>query len=225
MSAKLQYAPSLSAQGAASPAAALNSTRHGREPKNTVRERGGCNAASAIPFEALYVRYRVFVRRSLCVLGVPTADREDMTQEVFWLASRRLMEFEGGSSLQTWLFAIALRIASNERRARRRRLARLSPMVAQTLSFEVADRPGADPLDNAIRSQAARLVFQILGELPAPKRQVFSRVELDSRLLPEVAQELGLSATKVHFPLAFSPEALRAARYCQGARWHSLENP
>ena len=44
------------------------------------------------------------------------ADASDITQEVFIKVFRNIRGFHGGASLRTWLYRIALREASNQRR-------------------------------------------------------------------------------------------------------------
>lgn len=69
---------------------------------------------------ALVERNVDFVRRSVRRLGVPAADVEDATQQVFIVAARKLEKFREGSE-RAYLFGIAVRVASDARRAMRRR--------------------------------------------------------------------------------------------------------
>jgi RNA polymerase sigma-70 factor (ECF subfamily) len=57
-----------------------------------------------------------YIWRALRHLGVADADAEDVCQEVFVTAHKKLPEFEGRSSLRTWLYGICLRHASDYRR-------------------------------------------------------------------------------------------------------------
>jgi DNA-directed RNA polymerase specialized sigma24 family protein len=45
---------------------------------------------------------------------------DDIAQGTFVVAARRLAEFEGRSSIKTWLFAITLRVVQSHRRWSRR---------------------------------------------------------------------------------------------------------
>ncbi|MER2562727.1 MAG: sigma-70 family RNA polymerase sigma factor [Myxococcaceae bacterium] len=57
-------------------------------------------------FRALYTSKAPLVWRTLKRLGVREADLEDVAQEVFVVVHRRLPEFEGRSSIDTWLYGI-----------------------------------------------------------------------------------------------------------------------
>ena len=72
-------------------------------------------------FRAVYEAHAAFVWRNLRRLGVSDADVEDKLQEVFVVAHRRWEEFvDRGHGPRAWLFQIALRVASDARRHRRR---------------------------------------------------------------------------------------------------------
>src|ERR1700733_941407 len=72
-------------------------------------------------FRAMYDAHVDFVWRNLRRLGVPEADTEDRTQEVFVVAHRRFAEFvDRGHGPRAWLFQIVLRVASDARRHTRR---------------------------------------------------------------------------------------------------------
>src|SRR3954470_17967759 len=66
---------------------------------------------------ALYEEHFEFVWRSLRRLGVSAASLDDATQEVFVVVFRRLADFEGRSSVRTWLFGIAIHVAQHHMRA------------------------------------------------------------------------------------------------------------
>src|SRR4051812_20583490 len=57
-----------------------------------------------------------YVWRALRHLGVADAEIADVSQEVFITVHKKLPEFEGLSSLRTWLYGICLRVASDHRR-------------------------------------------------------------------------------------------------------------
>src|SRR5687768_5110220 len=58
-----------------------------------------------------------FVWRVLASHGVREADVEDATQEVFLVAHRRMEDWDPArAAARTWLYAIAIRVAANQRR-------------------------------------------------------------------------------------------------------------
>jgi hypothetical protein len=63
---------------------------------------------SDIAFERIYDEWFEHVSRWVAALGASEADREDLVQDVFIVAHRRLASFDGGN-LAGWLYQIARR--------------------------------------------------------------------------------------------------------------------
>jgi RNA polymerase sigma-70 factor (ECF subfamily) len=156
-------------------------------------------------FEALYEELFPYVWRSVQRLGVAPSAVDDVVQEVFVVVYRRLAEFEGRSSLKTWVYGIALRVAREHRRATRRK----SPHNVHpegAADPEVLRAPDASAPDAALaKSEAARLVNQLLGALDDDKREVFVLAELEQLPAPEIAEAIGVNLNTVY-------SRLRAAR-------------
>lgn len=158
----------------------------------------GARPRTSESFEEIYATYFEFVWRSLRRLGVPVAEVNDATQEVFIVVHRRLPEFEARSSVQTWLFSISLRVASDKRRTARRR-------PETPLERDVPARGTSDPHEAAARAQAVRVLYALLDELSDEKREVFVLAELEQMTAPEIAQALSINLNTVY-------SRLRAAR-------------
>jgi RNA polymerase sigma factor (sigma-70 family) len=77
----------------------------------------------ALPFADLYELQFAYVWRTLRALGVDAEQIEDAVQDAFLVVHRRLGEFEGRARIETWLFAIAQRVAQRYRRTAARRTA------------------------------------------------------------------------------------------------------
>ena len=73
-------------------------------------------AGGKVALAELFAEHVHYVFRALRRLGVDESDVEDVCQEVFLVVDRRLPEFEGRSSLRTWIYAICLRCASRYRK-------------------------------------------------------------------------------------------------------------
>jgi RNA polymerase sigma-70 factor, ECF subfamily len=71
--------------------------------------------------------YASLLRRLVVVLGNPH-DAEDVAQEAYLRAFRSWASFDG-TDLRGWLYTIALRLAFNQLRSRRRRLAVLAGLA------------------------------------------------------------------------------------------------
>lgn len=137
-------------------------------------------------FEAIYCEHFEFVWRTLQRMGVRDRDIQDASQKVFLVAFRRLPEFEGRSSLKTWLCGIALRVASDYRHSavhRRERLTEQEPL-------DVAAVPTQhDKLEQAER---LRELDAVLDDLPIEQRTVLVLFELEEMPGPDIAQTLGI---------------------------------
>jgi RNA polymerase sigma-70 factor, ECF subfamily len=160
--------------------------------------RTGEPAVSLPSFTEIYAAEFDFVWRSLRRLGVSAPVLNDAAQEVFLVVHRRLGDFEGRSSLRTWLFAIVLRVASQLRRSARRH-------PEEALPDDLPASWPADPQEGAARAEALRLVYQLLDALDDDKRIVFVLAELEQMTAPEIAETLSLKLNTVY-------SRLRAAR-------------
>jgi RNA polymerase sigma-70 factor (ECF subfamily) len=155
-------------------------------------------------FEAIYEEHVEFVWRSLRRLGVAAASLDDAVQEVFIVVHRRLAEFEGRSSMKTWLFGIALRVAHDHHRSVRRKggLLPLEPTVAD-------EAPG--PHEQAVTAEAVRELDRVLAELDEDKRVVFILAELEQMTAPEIAEAVGVNMNTVYSRLRAARLAFEAA--------------
>ena len=153
----------------------------------------------AMKFDDVYETHFAFVWRTLRRLGVPESAADDAVQDVFVVVHRRLADFEGRSSLRTWLFGIAARVASDHRRALRRKGG-----LHEEVSAELPDAsPG--PHESAARSEAVRRLEQVLDLLDDDRRAVFVLADLEQLTAPEIAAALGVNVNTVY-------TRLRAAR-------------
>src|SRR5262245_42468937 len=60
-------------------------------------------------FARVFAEHATLVRRALRRLGVPEADVDDVSQEVFLVVHRRLPSYEGRSAFPTWVYGICVR--------------------------------------------------------------------------------------------------------------------
>ena len=128
------------------------------------------------------------VARWAARLGGPYADVEDITQEVFLIADRRLPEFRHESQLSTWLFSITAKIVANDRR--RRKLRRWWLRLTPNAGADVA--AGTDtPLEQLERRERRRQFHEALDALNERQRQVLVLFELEGNSIAEIAELTG----------------------------------
>ena len=137
----------------------------------------------------VYVEYAPVVWRGLRRLGVRDSQLEDALQDVFLIVHRRLARFEGRSTLRTWIYGIAVRVAKDYRRTERR-YARRMDRLAIALTND-ADA-GTTPFESTERREASQLLYAILSALPGQLRDVLVLVELEELSVSEASAALGL---------------------------------
>jgi RNA polymerase sigma-70 factor, ECF subfamily len=150
------------------------------------------------PFPDMYRSHVAFIWPCLRRMGVREADIDDLCQETFVLAHRKISTFDGSSKLRTWLFGIAMRKAAEYRRSKRVRCEQLVDAVPES----VAPAPQLAAIE---RRHARVLLDRILDGLDQDKRAVFVLYELEQLPMAEVA-------VMVDCPLQTAYSRLHAAR-------------
>lgn len=142
-------------------------------------------------FREIYDQYFEFVYRGARRLGVHSRSLDDAAQDVFLVVHRKLGDFEGRSSLKTWLYGITRRVAKDyRRRAGRKEKGLVStdgPIGSQLATSQNS------PDENAARRQAAATLEVILANLDASRREVFVLAEMEQMTAPEIAEALSLN--------------------------------
>lgn len=140
--------------------------------------------------------YRVALR----ILG-DEQDAEDVLQETYIKAFRALPDFEGRSSLSTWLY----RIAVNEALMLVRKRKPQTISVEESTSFDTeAESEGMEIVDfcclpegELLSSEARRFLDQAIQRLPANLRVVFVMRDLEGLSIQETAEALRLSENNI----------------------------
>jgi RNA polymerase sigma-70 factor (ECF subfamily) len=131
-------------------------------------------------FETHYASIWRLLRR----LGVPLDVLDDATQEVFWVAARRLHDIKRGSE-HAFLYGVALRVASNQRRLYRDQSLICSLDQAPELRAQTEN-----PEENCAQRRDRELLDEVLSRMPEVSRIPFVLHELESLEVPEIAKLL-----------------------------------
>lgn len=153
-------------------------------------------------FRALFDAHVAFVWRVLQRHGVPVRELEDACQEVFLVVHTRLPEFAGRSTLRTWIYGIASRVALSFLRKGYRLRERVGDVPEQV--------DPADQLSSAQQRQTLGLIEQALEVLAEPKREVFALYELEGMTMAEVALALDIPENTALYRLYGARDEVRA---------------
>ncbi len=138
-------------------------------------------------------------RLGLKMLGNPQ-DAEDVLQNTFLNVLTHISEFEGRSSLATWLY----RIAANEALMLLRRKKPEVNLEDMEASDEAEDlRPtqfvdwSALPEDQLLSGEGKKMLDRAIETLPEPMRLVFLLRDVEGLSIKETAEALNLTETNV----------------------------
>jgi len=140
-----------------------------------------------------------FVYRAARRLAGPDAEVDDLVQEVFLVAHRRLADFEGRAQMTTWLYGIAVRVVAKDRR-----LAWLKALRRRLSLDDAAHVPAPDDTAAAThRREAERTVYGALDGMSEKRRTVLILYELEGLSGDEIAKTLGIPLktvwTRLHY--------------------------
>jgi RNA polymerase sigma-70 factor (ECF subfamily) len=152
-------------------------------------------------FRDFFEAYQPLVRSRLRRCGVPTADQNDVCQDVFVILHRRLSGYDGSVPLSTWVQTICDRAATRFLRLAELRQKRASEVPALGVYRSI---PANQDHEVDTRRAFAR-AETLLESLDDEKRKVFILYELEGLHMYEVVDELGC-------PLQTGYSRLRAAR-------------
>jgi RNA polymerase sigma-70 factor (ECF subfamily) len=128
----------------------------------------------------------------------------DLTQKVFMIAFTKLPQFEGRSTIATWLYAICKRVASEHRRSTVVRHEISTDPVSLAESFAEA---ASAPADIALARRAE--VERILAKVSEEQRTVFVLYEVDELSGLEIAALLDISLGTVRSRLRHARAVFR----------------
>jgi RNA polymerase sigma-70 factor (ECF subfamily) len=157
-------------------------------------------AASKLDLVGIYASQKDFVWLTLQRMGVPRSDLEDVFQDVFVIAHRRLHTYNPDAKLSAWLYGICLRSAA----AHRRRAFRRREMV-DGVDAGVA-RPGSEHWHAQVEAPDQRVqelerhatLNGLLDSLDPDQRMVVVMFEVEDHSCQYIAQLIGVPLGTVH---------------------------
>src|ERR1700690_2041373 len=172
-------------------------------------------------FDTLYEDFADFVWRNARRLGVAPAALDDVMQDVFLVAHRRLGELSRPECLRAWMFSIVISVVRDYRRTLRRKDPGQGSADPLLYPDQLPDTRAGNPQSAAEQTDAVRLLHCMLGELDDVKREVFVLAELEEMTEMEISEALGENANTVHSRLRAARKDFDRAvlRYRQRDEW------
>ena len=135
-------------------------------------------------FDQIYREYFDPVYRYALSLTGNALNAEEITQETFFKAMRSLDQFQGRSSLKSWLCAIARNLWLSE--LRKKKATPIDDAMA------LAD-PSAGPEEALVRQDERMRVHRLLHRLDEPYREVFTLRTLGQLSFRDIGELFGKS--------------------------------
>ena len=173
-----------------------------RVPTTTASPHVSCLAIPS--FENVYEENLKFVWRAARRLGIDPGDTDDVVQEVFVVAHRKLPEFEGRAQVKTWLLKILVRVVRHYFRTQQRKPGHRPARSLDDLDV-LRDHQDRGPVEAAERKDAVRVLDNLLARMDSEKREVFVLAEIEELSSVEIAEVLATNINTIY-------SRLRAAR-------------
>lgn len=174
-------------------------------------------------FASIYAAQKHFIWATLQRMGVPAADLEDVFQEVFVVAHRRLHTYRADAKLSAWLYGICRRsVAQHRRRASHRW------EIAGRVDVDTAFSEGrpetppnvgvSSPEELLARAQQAAELEELLQQLSFDQRVVLVMFEVEEQSCAQIAEQIGVPVGTVHSRLFKARQKLARAIERRAAR-------
>jgi RNA polymerase sigma-70 factor, ECF subfamily len=167
------------------PPAPSNSLTVNRPDGNAADLVARCQTGDVDAFAELYRHHSPRIFALACRMSGSTEAGEDLMQEIFLQAHRKIHGFKGDSSIGTWLYRLAINHCLDFVRSRR---------VKMEKATDSLDKEGATVPDVAHDSLVERIDLErAIRELPPGCREVFVLHDVEGYEHGEIARMLGIA--------------------------------
>ena len=142
-----------------------------------------CQSGDRTAFRDLFRRHRTDVARLVQRMMGPTADLDDVVQEVFFQVHRSIKDFRGQARFSTWLYRVTVNVVLMQRRAAKSR-----PILVEAPEGLTPSSTGLAPDDDAARRARVQAFARLLERLSEKKRAVFVLHELEGLSAAEISE-------------------------------------
>jgi RNA polymerase sigma-70 factor, ECF subfamily len=147
-----------------------------------------CRAGDPDAFRDIYQRHATRLYNVAWRMSGSPADAEELVQEIFLLAYRKLDTFKGESALGTWLYRLAINLCLDRLRSKQGRRDQMTEPLVDG-EGQTADDPGTAPLDVVSRIDLERAIER----LPDRYRAAFLLHDVEGLDHREVGNVMGIA--------------------------------
>ncbi len=156
-----------------------------------------------VAFTQLFRQHRSIVAAIVYRMMGPTADLEDVVQEVFLQVHRSLPDFRGQAKFSTWLHRVAVNVVLMQRRRAKSR-----PSFANEEAAKHEADAGMWPDQDVARQRRIEAFHRLLDQLSDKKRTVFVLHEIEGMAPAEIAKVVECPVLTVRTRLFYARKEL-----------------
>ena len=143
--------------------------------------------------EKLYREYFTPVYRYTLSLVHDPDMAEEITQETFFRALKKINDFRGEASLKVWLCQIARNMSFDSLKRQSKITALTNHDDDESNDFELPAGSESDPEEQLLRKQTAMKIHRILHDLKEPYKEVFQLRTFGDLSFAEIGELFGKS--------------------------------
>lgn len=160
-------------------------------------------------FRLLFVRFSRPVFQFIYQLVSQRDLADELTQETFVRAYRKLNQLRDDSRFSTWLFGIGHNVAREFLRSNQRQIESLSEEIDQS-----EDTRSISPVDGVLEKELNLVIENALQELDEERRAIFVLKVFQQRSYQEIVEITGFSLAKIKTELHRARLKLRQRLRC-----------
>ena len=143
--------------------------------------------------EKLYREYFTPVYRYTLSLVHDPDMAEEITQETFFRALKKINDYRGEASLKVWLCQIARNLSFDSLRRQSKTTALTKHDDDESDNYELPAGSESDPEEQLLRKQTAMKIHRILHDLKEPYKEVFQLRTFGDLSFAEISELFGKS--------------------------------
>ena len=155
-------------------------------------------------FGKLIGEHQAAVRACIRVMGIPEGYVDDVAQETFLTAYKKLSEFDSSRSMRSWLLGIARNLVMNERRKQARRFRILNDHLTDLMISHAV--PVVEEFESKEKLNAVK---DCIENLPERNRELINKKYEQGKTAALIAQEMQKDSSTIRHLIARIVTGLR----------------